>query len=210
VRLQDFDPSVAASLAGQMPRYVPGRQARRTADGQHDVRVVLAYAAPASQSFRRGRVDTSDPPLVVERPVDPGANGTQVCAADSRCDFGDDLIGFGQAGGSEIPPIEVRLARSRPVGAGLDVEHELNLIIDLRHEDIDGHVPEAVEEGPHARRLHSLDAQLPASSLLRPVSRWRDDSEPLVQIGDGFAVTVTNPLVEHERAQPPVVTGQGR
>ena len=39
---------------------------------------------------------------------------------------------------------------------GLDVEHELDGVIDLGHVDIDRHVAERIEEGPRARRLHSV------------------------------------------------------
>jgi hypothetical protein len=106
--------------------------------------------------------------------------------------------------------INNRVATSGPIGAGLDIEHELNLIIDPGHGDIDGHVPEPIEKRSRARRLRSLDRQTPASSLVWPMSRWRDDLEALTQVGDRRAVVVADPLVEYQRAWCSVIKGRNR
>ena len=82
-------------------------------------------------------------------------------------------------------------------------------VLDSGHGDVDRQVAEPIQEGPRGRRLHPGDRELPPPPSLRSVRRRRDDLEPLPQIGDGRAVAVADPLVEHERASDRS-SGRGR
>lgn len=53
----DFDPCVRGALAAEQSRDVSGSESDVPAHGQHDVRVILAYALALSERFLGGGAD---------------------------------------------------------------------------------------------------------------------------------------------------------